>query len=184
MLPSHGADERRTPKFQENYTQIINVLLSLRVGEHRPAERRERRPQAAVLCGTDGVFDTRGRLRVDSWRRPALPTRRLRRRRTIHVGDPRHGAVTIVRSDSLENLGFEMLKLDRDRPRYADPERAVPPQPIGPGTGSDGLAHDRRPRAGDLGRGESRATRTTWRQFLPISVASGCAWRALRLVTA
>ena len=81
------------------------------------------------------------------WR--SAPRRWSRRRRTVYVGDPRHCAVAVIGGNSFENLGFEMLKLDRYRPRDAYPECAVRPQAVGPRAGGNGLTHDRGPLGGD-----------------------------------
>ena len=136
--------------FQSIYTCLINKLLPMRAGEDRPAQSRKGRLQTMVPGGIDGSFDTRGRLRVDFRRCPALRNPCWPwQRRAVYIGDPRHRAVAVEGGDPLQNLGFEMLKLDRDRPGDANPERAVPPQALGPRRGGDRLAHDRRPFGGD-----------------------------------
>ena len=147
---SFRAGGRRILLYQpENYC-VFNVLCLIRAGDDRLAESCKRCLQATVPGGIDGGFDTLGRLRVDFGRRLALRARRWsRRRRTVYVGDPRHRAVAVIGGNPFENLGFEMLKLDRNRPRDAYPECAVRPQAVGPRAGGDGLAHDRSPLGGD-----------------------------------
>ena len=128
-----------------------------------------------VPSGVDGVFDTCSRLRVDIRRRPASRIPRwLRRRRAVYIGDPRHRAVAVEGGDPLQNLGFKMLKLNRDRPGDAHSERAVPPQALGPRGGGYRLAHNRRPFSGDPAATSPRDSKDL-AAILPISDESGFA---------
>ena len=173
--------KRRTLQFQPEYAHVFNALCRMRAGDDRSAESSKRCLQATVPGRTDGGFDTLDRLRVDFGRRLALRTRRWsRRRRTVYVGDPRHCAVAVIGGNSFENLGFEMLKLNRYRPRDAYPECAIRPQAVGPRAGGYGLAHDRGPLGGDPRCCEPARSKDP-AVILWISVESGCAWRALRM---